>query len=51
LDDGSYAITCEGDHKGPGKVVWLDATTLATIRSTDVGVYPDALAPYRKGAP
>jgi len=51
IEDGSYAIACEGDHKGSGKVVWLDATTLATIRSTDVGVYPDALALYRKGAP
>lgn len=51
MDDGSYAIACEGDHKGPGKVVWLDATTLATVRSTDVGIYPDALTVYRKGAP
>lgn len=51
MDDGTYVITCEGDHNGPGKLVWLDATTLATIRSTDVGTYPDALAYYRKGAP
>jgi hypothetical protein len=51
MDDGSYAVACEGDHKGVGKVVWLDATTLATVRSTDVGTYPDALALYRKGAP
>ena len=51
LPDGTYAVTCEGDHKGPGKVLWLDPMTLATIRSADVGVYPDALFYYRPSTP
>lgn len=51
LPDGTYAVTCEGDHVGPGKVLWLDPMTLETIHSRDVGVYPDALVYYRKGGP
>jgi YVTN family beta-propeller protein len=51
LPDGTYAVTCEGDHAGPGKVLWLNPTTLATIHSQDVGVYPDALFFYRPSAP
>ena len=51
LPDGVYAVTCEGDHIGAGKVLWLDPMSLETIRSVDVGVYPDALFYYRKGGP
>ncbi len=51
LPNGIYAVTCEGDHVGAGKVLWLDPMTLETIRSVDVGVYPDALFYYRKGGP
>jgi YVTN family beta-propeller protein len=51
MEDGSYALVCEGDHEAPGKVIWLDPLTLATKHSTNVGVYPDALAFFRKVAP
>ncbi len=51
LDNGTYALACEGDHKAAGKVIWLDPTTFATVRSTEVGVYPDALVHFSKGAP
>jgi DNA-binding beta-propeller fold protein YncE len=51
LPNGTYALTCEGDHKGPGKVLWLDPTTLETIHERDVGVYPDALFYYAKSSP
>lgn len=47
LPDGTVAITCEGDHVSPGKVLWIDPSTLDTIRSQDVGVYPDALYFYK----
>lgn len=50
MDDGTFALVCEGDHASPGKVVWLDPDTLETVRSTPVGVYPDGLAVVRKGA-
>lgn len=51
LPDGTYALTCEGDHIGNGKVLWLDPTTLETIRSRDVEVYPDALTYYQPSKP
>ncbi len=51
LPDGTYGLTCEGDHIGKGKVLWLDPVTLETIHSRDVGVYPDALFFYRKSSP
>lgn len=51
LPNGVYAVTCEGDHKSAGKVVWLDPTTLETIHSRDVGVYPDALFFHSNGSP
>jgi YVTN family beta-propeller protein len=50
MDDGTLAVTCEGDHKTPGKVLWLDPTTLATLREASVGVYPDALFMFKRGA-
>ncbi len=47
--DGSFVVVCEGDHKAPGKVIWLDRETLETKKDVSVGVYPDALMPYWKG--
>lgn len=47
LPSDTIAVTCEGDHVSPGKVLWLDPSTLDTIRSQDVGVYPDALYFFR----
>lgn len=51
LPDGTYALTCEGDHVGNGKVLWLDPTTLETIRSQEVEVFPDALFYYQPNKP
>lgn len=51
LPTGVYAVTCEGDHIGAGKVLWLDPLTLETIHTQDVGVYPDALFFYTNGSP
>jgi len=39
-----YLLVCEGDHVKPGKIVEVDPSTLETIRSFDVGVYPDVIA-------
>ena len=36
-------LVCEGDHRGPGKVISLDPATLATTGEVVVDVYPDAL--------
>ena len=49
LKDGTIVLVCEGDHTGPGKVVWLDPETLETVREAKVGVYPDALAVFHGG--
>ena len=35
-------VVCEGDQVTPGDVVMLDPSTLATMASAKVGVYPDA---------
>jgi len=51
LPNNVYAVTCEGDHSGPGKVLWLDPMTLETIYTQNVGVYPDALFFYSNGSP
>lgn len=51
MEDGTFTLVCEGDHEAPGKVIWLDPDTLETVRSATVGVYPDALAVFRKEAP
>lgn len=37
-------VVCEGDHKTPGRIVRLDANTLGTLSSAEVGIYPDAFA-------
>ncbi len=39
-----FFLVCEGDHVGAGKVLELDPSTLETLRSFDVGAYPDVLA-------
>lgn len=36
-------LVCEGDRRGPGKVIALDPSTLATVGEVTVDVYPDAL--------
>ena len=43
---GMLTLVCEGDHEAPGKVLWLDPATLDTVRSVDVGVYPDTIVPF-----
>ena len=37
-------VVCEGDRVTPGRVLRLDTNNLATLTSTEVGIYPDALA-------
>jgi len=44
LEGERVFVVCEGDHKGPGTVLEVDAETLATKRRWTVGVYPDGLA-------
>lgn len=39
-----YLVVCEGDHVKPSKVIEINPTTLETIRSFDVGAYPDVIA-------
>jgi DNA-binding beta-propeller fold protein YncE len=39
-----YLLVCEGNHVDPSKIVEIDPTTLETIRSFDVGLYPDVIA-------
>jgi hypothetical protein len=41
---GRVFVVCEGDHKGPGTVLEVDPSSLATRRKWTVGVYPDGLA-------
>jgi hypothetical protein len=42
--DGRTAIVvCEGDHVGPGSVVWVDVKDRTVLKSTPVGVFPDDL--------
>ena len=39
-----WFLVCEGDHVKAGKILEIDSTTLATIRTFDVGAYPDVIA-------
>ncbi len=39
-----FFLVCEGDHVKASKILELDGLTLATLRSFDVGVYPDVIA-------
>ncbi len=41
---GRYFLVCEGDHVGNGSILELDPVTLATIRTFNVGAYPDVIA-------
>lgn len=43
LDDARLAVVCEGDHVAPGAILIVDATTLETLSTTEVGVFPDAI--------
>jgi DNA-binding beta-propeller fold protein YncE len=37
-------VVCEGDQKGPGSVIEVDAESLTVLRKWVVGVYPDGIA-------
>ena len=39
-----YFVVCEGDHKTPSVVLEVDAKTLATVHTFNVGVYSDSIA-------
>lgn len=39
-----FLLVCEGDHVRPGKVLEIDPVTLDTLRTFEVGVYPDVIA-------
>lgn len=41
---GPSHLVCEGDHVGPGSLVWLDLSTLSVVGSRPIGVFPDAVA-------
>lgn len=41
---GRAWLVCEGDHVAPGKVLEIDPRTLETLRSLEVGAYPDVIA-------
>jgi DNA-binding beta-propeller fold protein YncE len=43
LIGGSLLVVCEGDHETAGAVLTLDPVTLATVESTEVGIYPDSI--------
>jgi hypothetical protein len=36
-------LICEGDHRGPGSVVWLDLAAGAVLGAVPAGVFPDGL--------
>ncbi len=44
-------VVCEGDHQARGRVLALDATTLETLSTAEVGVFPSALIRVGGGAP
>ncbi|MDI1481965.1 YncE family protein [Polyangium sp. y55x31] len=44
LDDTRMILICEGDHVATGKILVLDAETLATKSEAIAGVYPDGIA-------
>ena len=42
--DGKRAeLICEGDHRGPGSIVFLDLESLTVIASARIGVFPDGI--------
>jgi hypothetical protein len=44
-------VVCEGDQKNPSDVLKVDAATLDTVTTAQVGVYPDAFFRVTGGAP
>lgn len=48
-DAATLLVVCEGDHVGAGSVLTLDAGTLETVSSTEVGVFPDAIGRIQGG--
>jgi DNA-binding beta-propeller fold protein YncE len=44
IQGDALLVVCEGDHVAPGKLLTLDPDTLETRTTTEVGVYPDAMA-------
>jgi hypothetical protein len=36
-------LICEGDHRGPGSVVWLDLAASMVVGAVPAGVFPDGL--------
>jgi DNA-binding beta-propeller fold protein YncE len=46
---GRLFLVCEGDHFSPGRLVELDATTLAVTRSVTLELAPDRMAVLPKG--
>jgi hypothetical protein len=36
-------LVCEGDHKGPGTLVWLDLAGRGVLGATTTGVFPDGI--------
>jgi YVTN family beta-propeller protein len=51
VDSGAVLVVCEGDRVAPGKVLRVDPTSLATLSTADVGVYPDAIVRVGGTAP
>lgn len=43
-DDSALFVVCEGDHVAPSVVLALDPSSLETLTTYPVGVYPDRLA-------
>ncbi|MEJ7731535.1 MAG: YncE family protein [Polyangiaceae bacterium] len=44
IQGDALLVVCEGDHVAPGRVLFLEPDTLTTRHTTEVGVYPDAMA-------
>jgi hypothetical protein len=42
-DGGSAQLICEGDHKGPGTLLWLDLPGRRVLGMAATGVFPDGL--------
>lgn len=50
-DAATVMLLCEGDGSDPGKLLVLDAGTLATVASAPVGLSPAAIAHLAGGGP
>jgi hypothetical protein len=44
-------LVCEGNHKGPGTLAWLDLTGPSLVAAVPVGVYPDGVTLVPAAAP